>query len=159
MCAYSRAGQQAHSRSSSPRHGSRCQAWPSTTLGRPWCPTHPWEPRSPTVNKLLAGGEFSLTRLCEFMLRFKAQLQVSLMLNASFLFTGVVMEASTMESASRTLVLAVTLPPRATTQGPLTPDPNRARGQRLDMQRAEPGILSDRHTSTLSAYFWGAGRP
>lgn len=69
----------------------------------------------------------------------------------SFLFTGVVMETNTMASASRTLVLAVTLPPKATTQGPLTQDPNRARGQRLDMQRAEQGILSHCHTVTLPA--------
>lgn len=100
------------------------------------------------------------------MLRLKAQLQAILVLkfNGKFrkykckltLFTGVVMEASTMASAaSRTLVLAVMLPRRATTQGPLTPDPNRARGQRLDMQRAEPGTLSDSHTFTLSACFLG----
>lgn len=31
---YSRAGRQAHSRSSSLLHGSRCQAWPSIILGR-----------------------------------------------------------------------------------------------------------------------------
>lgn len=48
--------------------------------------------------------------------------------------------------ASRTLVLAVTLPLKTTPQGPLTQDPNRARGQRLDMLRAEPGITSDCHT-------------
>lgn len=58
------------------------------------------------------------------------------------LFSGVGMEASTMASASRTLESAVTLRPKATTQGPLTQEPNRARGQRVDTQRAEPGILS-----------------
>lgn len=55
------------------------------------------------------------------------------------------MEASMMASASRTLVLAVTLPPKATTRGQHSQEPNRARGQRLDMLRAEPGILSDSH--------------
>lgn len=58
---------------------------------------------------------------------------------ALFLFTGVVMEASTTASASRTPAMAVTLPPKVTTQGPLTPEPNRGRGRRVDMQRAEPG--------------------
>ena len=52
------------------------------------------------------------------------------------------MEASTMVSASRTLESVVTPRPKATTQGPLTQEPNRARGQRVDTQRAEPGILS-----------------
>lgn len=66
---------------------------------------------------------------------------------ALFLFTGVVMEASTTASASRTPVLAVTLPPKATTQGPLTPEPNRGRGRRVDMQRAEPGTLPQTHRS------------
>lgn len=51
------------------------------------------------------------------------------------------MAASTMVSASRTLVLAVTLPPKTTTQGPLTQEPNKARGQRLDTLRAEPGMF------------------
>lgn len=72
-------------------------------------------------------------------------------------FIGVVMEASTMASASRTLVLGVTLPPKATTQGPLTQEPNRARGQRLDMQRAEPGILLDRRTFIPSTCCSGEG--
>lgn len=58
------------------------------------------------------------------------------------LFSGVGMEASTMASASRTLESAVTPRPKATTQGPLTQEPNRARGQRVDTQRAEPGVLS-----------------
>jgi len=64
------------------------------------------------------------------------------------------MEANTMASASRTPVLAVTLPPKATTQELLTQDPNRERGQRLDMPRAKPGTLSQSHTF---AFFQGGG--
>lgn len=67
VCVNSRAGQQAHSRSSSLPRGSRCPAWPSTTPARPWCPTRPWEPPSPTISRLQAGGEFSQTGLCVFM--------------------------------------------------------------------------------------------
>lgn len=66
---------------------------------------------------------------------------------ALFPFTGVVMEASTMASASRTPVLVVTLPPKATTQGPPTPEPSRGRGRRVDTQRAEPGTRLQNHIS------------
>lgn len=57
-------------------------------------------------------------------------------------FVGVAMAANTIALTSTTLVLAVILGPKTTAQGPLTRDPNRARDQRLDTLRADPGILS-----------------
>lgn len=52
------------------------------------------------------------------------------------------MAANTIALTSTTLVLAVILGPKTTAQGSLTRDPNRARDQRLDTLRADPGILS-----------------
>lgn len=52
------------------------------------------------------------------------------------------MGTSMTASASRISVLAVTPLPKATTQGPPTPEPSRARGPRVGRPRAEPGIMS-----------------
>lgn len=91
---------------------------------------------------------------CVFLLGLKAQLQVrsdvamkwrvfriqKVECTPSFR-KGVVMETNTRASASRTPVWAATQSPKATTRGPLTPGPNRERGQRLDTPRAKPGIF------------------
>lgn len=60
------------------------------------------------------------------------------------------MGTSLTASASRTPVSAVTPLPKATTQGPPTPEPSRARGPRVGRPRAEPGILSGIHMSAAS---------
>lgn len=65
-----------------------------------------------------------------------------LVLKRYLCFVGVAMAANTIALTSTTLVLAVILGLKTTAQGPLTRDPNRARDQRLDTLRADPGILS-----------------
>lgn len=61
VCLYvfSRAGLQAHSRSSFPLHGSRCQAWPCTIPASLCCPIPPWALCSQTTppNRTVAGGQ------------------------------------------------------------------------------------------------------
>lgn len=158
MCAYSRAGQQARSKSLSLPRGSRCLAWPSTTLGRLSCPTPPWGPLCPTASRRLAGGEFTRTGLClhAALKSLKASSLVTGSLShtedSSYCFSskGVVMATSMTASASRIPVSAVTPLPKATTQGPPTPGPSRARGLRVGRPRAEPGILSGIRTSAAS---------
>lgn len=65
---------------------------------------------------------------------------VWLLLYSYLLSLEVAMAANLMVSTSRTLVQAVTLPPRIPAQERLRHDPSRARGRRLDRVTAEPGI-------------------
>lgn len=62
------------------------------------------------------------------------------------------MATSTIASASRTPASAVTPLPKATTQGPPTPEPSRARGPRVGRRRAEPGVLPRLHWCLISCH-------